>query len=150
MAETWTVGHSTRSLDDFVTLLREHRIKALADVRRFPRSRHNPQFNQEALAVDLPARGVEYHHVPNLGGFRGDYLEHMKTAEFEEGLKELLWIAVAKPTAVMCAEAVFFRCHRRFIAEALVKRGIKVWHIFAPSVVKEHIPREERPLEEFA
>ena len=88
--------------------------------------------------------------MAKLGGFRGDYLEHMKTAEFEEGLKELLWIALAKPTAVMCAEVVFFRCHRRFIAEALVKRGIKVWHIFAPGVVKEHIPREERPLEEFA
>lgn len=126
----YSIGHSTRSLDELVALLAAHKVEALVDVRRFPRSRHNPQFNREAIEIKLPQRGIEYHWLgETLGGFRGGYTDYMSTEDFERGLAELEEIAEGKHTACMCAEKLFFRCHRRFIADALVKRGWRVLHI---------------------
>jgi uncharacterized protein (DUF488 family) len=142
----YTIGHSTRSLDELVALLEAHGVATLVDVRTVPRSRHNPQFNREALARDLPARGIDYRHIAELGGlrhglgerspnggwrnksFRG-YADHMLTEEFARGIGELLAIAAKSNAAVMCAEAVPFRCHRSLIADALVARGVEVLHI---------------------
>jgi uncharacterized protein (DUF488 family) len=149
MNEIWTIGHSTRSLAHLFELLEEHRIQVLGDVRRFPTSRRSPHFNKEVLATDLPQRGLEYRHLEGLGGLRGDYFAYTKTAEFDAALKDLLWTAVAKRTALMCAEASWQRCHRRFIADALVLRGVAVHHILAPGVAVDHVVRGV-PLEEFA
>lgn len=140
-----TIGHSTRSGDDFVDLLRVHGVGLVVDVRKIPRSRRNPQFAQEGLAASLRAAGIAYLHLPALGGlrhprkdsvnvgwtntsFRG-FADYMSTAEFEAGLDALLAYARETPAAVMCAEAVPWRCHRSLIADALVARGIRVEHI---------------------
>jgi len=150
----FTIGHSTRALEELVALLRAHAVETLVDVRTVPRSRHNPQFNRESLAESLPARGIAYVHLPALGGlrraradspngawrnasFRG-YADYMQTMEFERGLEELLAIARRSPTAVMCAEAVPWRCHRSLIADALVARGIEVRHIAGERRAEPH------------
>jgi uncharacterized protein (DUF488 family) len=142
----YTVGHSTRPLDDFVALLTAYGIEALVDIRTVPKSRHNPQFNRDALAESLPDRGIDYRHLPALGGlrhtrkdspncgwrntsFRG-YADHMGTAEFGAGLDELLTVAAERTTAMMCAEAVPWRCHRSLVGDALIVRGIAVIDIF--------------------
>lgn len=127
----YSIGHSTRSLDEMVQLLAAYGIETLVDVRRFPRSRKNPQFNREALEEALPERGIEYRWLGDaLGGFRdGGYEGYLATEEFRRGLAELEAIAAGKQTTFMCAEKLFFRCHRRFIAAALVERGWQVWHI---------------------
>jgi MFS family permease len=134
----YSIGHSTRSLDDLLNLLKPHGIEALVDVRRFPRSRHNPQFNKEILEKQLPARGIEYHWLgDSLGGFRGSgdkggfqgYAAYMETEDFQRGLTALEAIGTSKRTTLMCAEKLFFRCHRNLIAEALTKRGWRVYHI---------------------
>src|SRR5262249_35174827 len=139
-------GHSTRTLDEFVGLLRAHGITQLADVRTVPKSRRHPHFAGEALAVSLPAAGVAYRRFAGLGGlrkprkdsqntgwrhesFRG-YADHMQSPAFREALDELIeWSSV--PTVVMCAEAVWWQCHRQLIADALVARGIEVRHIMS-------------------
>jgi len=149
MTEVWTIGHSTRTLEHFLELLGEHRVGILGDVRRFPTSQRSPHFNREILAAELPRRGLEYRHLEALGGLRGDYLTYTRTAEFDAAVKDLLWMAVAKRTALMCAEASWQRCHRRFIADALVTRGVAVHHILAPGVAANHVVRGV-PLEEFA
>ena len=137
-----------------MALLEGHRIQCLADVRVHPGSRRLPHFNQQSLAAELPAHGIAYEHLRALGGrrrpapdspnagweseaFRG-YADHMRSAEFWEGLEALERLARAKPTAVMCAEAVWWRCHRRLIADALVVRGWRVRHISASGPVSEH------------
>jgi uncharacterized protein (DUF488 family) len=142
----YTVGHSTRPLDEFVALLRAYGITALVDIRTVPKSRHNPQFNRDALTESLPARGIGYRHLPALGGlrhtrkespnggwrntsFRG-YADHMGTAEFAAGLDELLRVATEETTAIMCAEAVPWRCHRSLVGDALIVRGVDVIDIF--------------------
>ena len=142
----YTVGHSTRPLDAFVALLTAYGIESLVDIRTVPRSRHNPQFNRDALAESLPGRGLDYRHLPALGGlrhtrkespnggwrntsFRG-YADHMGTAEFADGLDELLAVAAGRTTAIMCAEAVPWRCHRSLVGDALIVRGIEVIDIF--------------------
>lgn len=142
----YTVGHSTRPLDEFVALLRAYGIAALVDIRTVPKSRHNPQFNRDALSESLPARGLDYRHLPALGGlrhtrkdspnggwrnasFRG-YADHMGTAEFAAGLDELLGVAADATTAIMCAEAVPWRCHRSLVGDALIVRGVEVIDIF--------------------
>jgi uncharacterized protein (DUF488 family) len=150
----WTIGHSTRSLDDLVALLHAHGIGTVADVRRFPRSRRQPHVNGEALARDLPAAGIAYVHAPGLGGFRRarpdspnrgwrnasfrGYADYMQTSDFAAHLAALLDEARAAPTAIMCAEAVPWRCHRSLIADALVARGVEVRHILGPGRAEPH------------
>ncbi|HSR26528.1 MAG TPA: DUF488 domain-containing protein, partial [Candidatus Eisenbacteria bacterium] len=142
----FTVGHSTRSLDELVSLLREHEITLLADVRTVPGSRRMPHFARAALAAELPGLGIEYVHVPELGGlrrprpdspnggwrnesFRG-YADHMATAEFRAGLARLLEeLGRDRNVAIMCAEAVPWRCHRSLVADALLVHGIEARHI---------------------
>jgi len=144
-ATIWTIGHSTRALEEFLGLLAEYCIEAIADVRRFPGSRRYPHFASDALAVTLPAHGIAYQWIPKLGGrrkvqpgspntawrnasFQG-YADYIATVEFAEGLAELLELAASKRTALMCAEAVWWRCHRSIISDVLKLRGIEVIHI---------------------
>ena len=150
----WTIGHSTRSLPTLLTLLRTHGIERLADVRRFPRSRRHPQFDADALARDLPAAGIAYRHLPGLGGFRRPradsgntawrntsfrgYADYMETDDFAGHLAALLEEARAGRTAVMCAEAAPWRCHRSLISDALLARGVEVRHILGPQAAELH------------
>jgi Protein of unknown function, DUF488 len=144
-----TIGHSTRPIDEFIELLRQHGVERLVDIRTIPRSRRNPQFNSEALAKSLEDKGIGYVHLKELGGlrhprhdsintgwrndgFRG-YADYMQTAEFEEALRRLLELCEGKRCAAMCAEAVPWRCHRSLLADALVARGIPVEHILSGS-----------------
>lgn len=153
----WTIGHSTRSADAFVTLLQLHGITGLADVRTIPKSKRHPHFGGEALAGRLAREGVEYRHFPVLGGlrrpradssntawknasFRG-YADHMQTPEFRDALDALVEFGGSTNAAVMCAEAVWWQCHRMLIADALTARGIDVRHIMGdrgPSAVQPH------------
>ncbi len=134
----WTIGHSTHPIGEFTGLLRGQRIEALADIRRFPTSRW-PQFKQEALKASLAAAGIEYLHLAELGGYRkGGYEGHVGTPEFASGLERLVSLAGSRRTAIMCAEAVFFRCHRRHISEALVMAGHRVLHIYPDGRVRPH------------
>ncbi len=148
----WTVGHSTRSIDELAALLIDHGIERLVDVRTIPRSRHNPQFNREALeAAGLP---FAYRHAPELGGlrrphadslnlawrhpgFRG-FADYMETPDFAMALDQLIGEARAAPTAIMCAEAVPWRCHRSLIADALAARGLEVRHVTGPGEPRIH------------
>jgi len=147
-----TVGHSTRPLDEFVSLLRAHEITRVVDVRTVPRSRRNPQFNRESLPAGLGDIG--YVHMPGLGGlrhpkadspntawrndsFRG-FADYMQTEEFEKSLEELIRLAGKDRVAVMCAEALPWRCHRSLIADALTVRDVAVEHIFSPTSRKPH------------
>ena len=134
----YTIGHSTRSIEEFIALLDKYEVSYLADVRTLAGSNHNPQFNAEDLSVSLKEAGIGYSHISKLGGlrktnkeskntgwrnasFRG-YADYMATKEFAEGLEELIDIASKKTTAIMCAEAVPWRCHRSMIGDALVKK----------------------------
>lgn len=151
----YTLGHSTRSLEDFSALLAEFGVEVLADVRRFPGSRRFPHFRRESLAVALPAAGIAYRHLPGLGGHRKPspdsphsywthasfraYADHMETPEFKQALAELLSLASNNLTAMMCAEAVPWRCHRQLVADALVTRGRRVIHILAPGRCEDHV-----------
>lgn len=129
----YTIGHSTRSLDELVALLEDYGITQLVDVRHFPMSRRNPQFNRDRLEKDLPVRGIAYAwEGETLGGFRkGGYEAYMTTPTFAQGIARLEALAQRRPTAVMCAEVVWFRCHRRFIAREMAARGYRVTHIVA-------------------
>ena len=145
----YTIGHSTRTLDDLVEALRSYDVRLLVDIRTVPRSHHTPQFNREALARRLPRRGLRYRHMKALGGlrkpradshntawrnasFRG-FADYMDTQEFQDALAELRRIArESGPAAVMCAEAVPWRCHRSLVADALTARGDRVFHIMGP------------------
>ena len=145
MAELFTIGHSTRTLEDFVGLLKREGVAHLVDVRAFPTSARYPHFNQKNLAESLDAAGIHYTHFPALGGrrkvrrdshntlwrnagFRG-YADYMETREFAEALDDLLVLAARERTAIMCAEAVPWRCHRSLISDAVVGRGAEVFHI---------------------
>lgn len=162
-----TIGHSTLPADVFTGLLRTHGIVTLADVRRVPRSRHNPQFDRDALAACLEAVGMGYAHLPALGGmrrprpdsvnlglrsagFRG-YADHMQTDEFRRGLERLEALAGGDATAMMCAEAEPSRCHRGLLSDAMLVRGWRVVHILRSGAV-EHAPSpalrtvDERPV----
>jgi len=149
-----TIGHSTRSIEEFIRLLEMNGVDQLADIRTIPRSRHNPQFNLESLSASLKEAGVSYQHLPLLGGlrsarsdsvntawrnssFRG-FADYMQTPEFEQGLERLIELASKAPAAIMCAEAVPWRCHRSLVADALVARGIAVQHIQSASGVQPH------------
>ena len=150
----YTLGHSTRTLEEFLDILSEHKIKLLVDVRTVPRSRRVPQFNTENLSKSLPRHHIQYLHLPALGGlrkarrdslntgwrnqsFRG-YADYMQTPKFEEGLNELMKLASKKTAAIMCAEAVPWRCHRSLIADAMLIRGWKVLDLFSATSAKPH------------
>ena len=150
----FTIGHSTRSFDELAELLREHGIERLVDVRRHPVSRRHPHFTKDVLARSLSECGFVYRHAPELGGrrkalaespnsgwrdagFRG-YADYQQTPPFASAFEELVAEASAAPTAIMCAEAVPWRCHRQIIADALVARGIAVRHVLGPRQLREH------------
>jgi uncharacterized protein (DUF488 family) len=151
----WTIGHSTRNIEIFISLLEENGIKLLADVRSWPGSKRYPQFNKEALAESLNAHGIRYEHFPELGGkrkpkpdsrntawrnasFRG-YADYMETEEFRKGVERLPDVAAGTgPTAIMCAEAVWWRCHRSLISDYLKARGIDVMHILDANKTEPH------------
>ena len=150
----YTIGHSTRPEEEFLAILKAHAIELVADVRAIPKSRHNPQFNSEAMAMSFPENGIAYEHIRKLGGlrhprrdspnmgwenasFRG-FADYMQTAEFEEGLEDLIAVAQKKKTAIMCAEAVPWRCHRSLIGDALQVRGITVIDIVIAPSFKAH------------
>ena len=152
-----TIGHSTRTIEEFLHLLETHGVTCVVDVRTVPRSRRNPQFNQDALPASLKDVGVAYTHVAALGGlrrprpdsintgwknasFRG-YADHMQTPEFGESLQNLIELAKKQRVALMCAEAVPWRCHRSLIADALVARGIPTEHIISKSRRDAHALR---------
>jgi uncharacterized protein (DUF488 family) len=150
----FTVGHSTHPWPEFRELLRTHGIERVVDVRTIPRSRHNPQFNRDTLAKKLRGSKIAYTHLPSLGGrrharkdsankgwrnasFRG-YADYMQTPEFEAGLERLLKLAAHKKSAIMCAEAVPWRCHRSLIADALTARKIQVAHLTSRTNARAH------------
>jgi uncharacterized protein (DUF488 family) len=153
-ASVWTVGHSTRTAADFVALLAAHRIEALADVRRFPMSRRHPHFSREHLEPFLAQHGIEYHWMPALGGrrsprkdsantgwrvagFRG-YADYIETPEFADAFAQLVALARGKRTAIMCAEALWWQCHRRLIADQLLAQGYDVVHIESATKSSPH------------
>jgi uncharacterized protein (DUF488 family) len=150
----FTIGHSTRPIAEFIDLLRGHGIRQLLDIRTIPKSRRNPQFNTDSLAALLAAAGISYVHMKDLGGlrhptrdsinlgwrnasFRG-YADYMQTPAFAEALDRAIQLAETAPTALMCAEAVPWRCHRSLVADALVVRGIRVLEIISAAEPKEH------------
>ena len=149
-----TVGHSTRPLEEFIGLLQAHGATCVVDVRTIPRSRYNPQFNKASLPRSLEKVGLGYVHLPGLGGlrhthpdsvnvgwrnasFRG-FADYMQTPEFEQGLQELVQLATRERIALMCAEAVPWRCHRSLIADALLVRGIRTEDIMSPTRRQVH------------
>ncbi|MDA2920693.1 DUF488 domain-containing protein [Desulfobacterota bacterium AH_259_B03_O07] len=135
----FTIGHSTRSFEEFVGVLETYKIDALVDVRHFPHSRKNPQFNQELIDIELSKHGIEYLWIERLGGFRtGGYEKYMKTQDFMEGFNKLTDLAKQKMAAVMCAELLWFKCHRSFIATVLTKSGWEVIHIYDERRTQTH------------
>ena len=151
----WTIGHSTRKIDHFISLVEENGIKLVVDVRSFPGSRRYPQFNKEALADSLGQHGIRYEHFADLGGrrkpkqtsrniawrnasFRG-YADYMATEEFQKGIERLVDLtSEVGPAAIMCAEAVWWRCHRALISDYLKARGIEVIHIVDSNKTELH------------
>jgi uncharacterized protein (DUF488 family) len=152
--QIWTIGHSTRSLDEFADILMAHQVKVLVDVRSYPGSRRYPQFNKASLADSLSRFGIGYTHLALLGGRRKPnldsrntawknasfraYADHMETEEFKEGIRELLALATRTRTAIMCAEAVWWRCHRSLIADYLKAQGLLVTHIIDATHTQPH------------
>jgi uncharacterized protein (DUF488 family) len=151
----YTVGHSTLQAEELAAILEAHRIECVADVRSYPGSRKFPQFNRETLAGFLDGHKIEYVWLNSLGGRRGasqkpspntglrnasfrNYADYMLTSEFAEGIQQLLQKAAQKPTAVMCAEKLFFRCHRRLISDYLTAQGVEVVHIYDEKRVQKH------------
>lgn len=154
MHTIYTIGHSTRTIEQFIALLKAHDIEELVDVRTIPKSRHNPQFGEEELAASLQEAGIAYKHLALLGGlrrtskdsvnlgwqntsFRG-FADYMATVEFRIGLDELTALAEKKTVAIMCAEAVPWRCHRSLIADALTVQGWQVLHIQSRKMASPH------------
>lgn len=151
----WTIGHSTRAIDEFISLLEANGIKLLADVRAFPGSKRYPQFNKDALAESLNTHGIRYEHFPELGGkrksnphsrntawrnasFRG-YADYMETEQFQKGIERLLDVAVeAGPSAIVCAESVWWRCHRSLISDHLKANGVEVLHVLCANKIEPH------------
>ena len=154
MTTVWTIGHSTRSAEEFIQILAAQRIEALVDVRSFPGSRRYPHFNKPELAEILSNAGIEYSHSPELGGRRKPnpdsrntawknasfraYADHMESNEFEKGIEGLLKLSQTKRTAVMCAEAVWWRCHRSLISDYLKANEVEVIHIVDEKTTQPH------------
>ena len=154
MKRIWTIGHSTRSLDEFISLLADEGIELLVDIRSFPGSRRYPHFNKEALSLSLPNANIQYLHLPELGGrrkanpdskntawrqaaFRG-YADYMETDAFKDAIVKLEKLAIEKRTAYMCSEAVWWRCHRSMVSDYLKVRGWEVIHIMGEGKTMEH------------
>jgi uncharacterized protein (DUF488 family) len=154
MTTLYTIGHSTRPIDEFIGLLKQHAIEALVDIRTIPQSRRHPQFGQESLRARLEGAGIEYIHMKGLGGlrkpvkdsanggwgnaaFRG-YADYMQTEEFARCIDALVAVAARAPTAIMCAEAVPWRCHRSLAADALLARDLGVVDILGPTDARPH------------
>ena len=149
-----TIGHSTRSADEFLRLLNVHGITQVADIRTVPRSGRYPHFNRDQLEAWLAANGIAYRHFAALGGLRKPrpdslnsawrnpgfqgYADHMQTGEFRKGVDALLAFAAAGPTCAMCAEAVWWQCHRRLLSDSLLVRGVPVRHILTEAEAKPH------------
>jgi uncharacterized protein (DUF488 family) len=150
----YSIGHSTRPIDGFIVLLKAHAVTRLADIRSIPRSRRHPHFSIDSLSVSLPAAGISYRHFPGLGGlrrprrdsanaawrhpaFRG-YADYMETPEFDASLASLTEYASDAGGVMMCAEAVWWRCHRQLVADALVARGVTVRHITSATAAPPH------------
>lgn len=155
MATLYTIGHSTRGLDEFLTVLRAHEIKTLADIRSLPASRRLPHFNREPLEKSLARAGIAYLWMPALGGRRKkirndspnialrndsfrNYADYMLTTDFEQGVAELVQLAEQSRTAYMCAERLYFRCHRMLVSDWLVAHGHEVLHIDGTGPPKRH------------
>jgi uncharacterized protein (DUF488 family) len=150
----WTIGHSTRPLEEFVAMLHSFNIELIADIRSYPGSRKFPQFNKEALEVSLLQNNIQYVHVKELGGRRKadpdskntawrhvafrSYADYMETPPFKDGIKTLEQIALEQRTAYMCSEAVWWRCHRSMVSDYLKLRGWNVMHIMAIEKATEH------------
>jgi uncharacterized protein (DUF488 family) len=155
ISRIWTIGHSTRGIDEFISLLEKNGIKLLADVRSWPGSKRHPQYNKEALAKSLSECGIRYEHLVELGGrrktrrdsgntawrnasFRG-YADHMETEDFRKGVERLLDLSrKVGPTAIMCAEALWWRCHRALISDYLKACGVNVMHILGTNHLEPH------------
>ncbi|HVB87926.1 MAG TPA: DUF488 domain-containing protein [Candidatus Dormibacteraeota bacterium] len=150
----FTIGHSTRPIAEFIHILQSHGVQQLIDIRTIPKSRHNPQFNSDTLAAALHEANIRYVHMKDLGGlrharkdsvnlgwrnasFRG-FADYMQTPEFADALDRTIELAESRPSALMCAEAVPWRCHRSLVADALLVRGIRVEHITSASAAKPH------------
>ncbi len=155
MATLYTIGHSTRSIDDLIEVLQAHEIKTLVDIRAFPMSRRLPQFNRESLQQSLPDAEIEYVWMKSLGGYRKkileespnialrndsfrNYADYMLTPEFEQAIAELVKFAEGTRTAYMCAERVYFHCHRMLVSDWLVANGHQVLHIDGTGPVRPH------------
>lgn len=153
-ATVWTIGHSTLSADEFVGRLRAHRLEAIADIRRFPGSRRHPQFGGDAMPAWLEGAGISYRWIPQLGGrrrpradspntawrnqsFRG-YADHLATAEFADGMRALCELALARRCALMCAEALWWQCHRALVSDVLKVHGVQVLHVAAAEAGTAH------------
>jgi uncharacterized protein (DUF488 family) len=165
LATLYTIGHSTRTLEELVAALQAHGIQTLVDIRAFPMSRRLPQFNRESLEQSLPAAGIQYRWMNALGGYRKkivdespnialrndsfrNYADYMLTPEFEQAMAELVALAEKGPTAYMCAERVYFRCHRMLVSDWLVAHGHDVLHIDAEGPVRpHHLTAEARMLD---
>jgi uncharacterized protein (DUF488 family) len=155
VATLYTIGHSTRPLDEFIAVLQAHSIQTLVDIRSFPMSRRLPHFNRESLEKTLPAAGIRYLWLKELGGRRKkirddspnialrndsfrNYADYMLTEEFERGITELIKLAEQSRTAYMCAERVYFHCHRMLVSDWLAAHGHEVFHIDGTGAVKGH------------
>jgi uncharacterized protein (DUF488 family) len=154
MPTVYAIGHSTRTIDEFIEILRAHSISMLADIRTIPKSRHNPQFNEDELTRSLEDKGITYMHFKELGGlrkakkdsvntgwqnasFRG-FADYMQTREFASAIRRLMQLAKQGRVAVMCAEGNPFRCHRSLVADALTVRKVRVLHVASKTSVREH------------
>lgn len=152
--EIWTIGHSTHQIEKFISMLHSFNIEALVDIRSLPGSNHFPQYNKENLELEIPQNNIEYFYIKGLGGLRKatkdshntiwkvasfrNYADYMETDEFKISINELLSIAIIKHTAIMCAEAVWWRCHRSMVSDYLKNMGWKVNHIMAIDKSEEH------------
>lgn len=159
MADTrvYTIGHSTHPIDEFIRMLKANDIERLIDVRTVPGSRHNPQFGEPELVMTMPDAGIDYQRLKELGGLRHtpvaeatingawrnksfrDYADYMQTSEFAAGIDELIVLAMKQTVAIMCAEAVPWRCHRSLIGDALLAHGLQVDDIMSPTSTKPHV-----------
>jgi uncharacterized protein (DUF488 family) len=155
LAVLYTIGHSTRTIEDLIGALKAHQVQTLVDIRAFPISRRLPQFNRDSLEQTLPAAGIHYAWMKALGGYRKtileesphiairnqsfrNYADYMLTPDFDRAVSELLALADRSRTAYMCAERVYFRCHRMLVSDWLVAHGHEVLHIDAAGPVKPH------------